>query len=316
MSRRAGAPWAATSVPAIRRQWCRALDLTIERHSAGLEPRPGETTSDRLRTRRLQDKLEDAIEVMRTEMEALNSAELYWVSRDMVDVAVDAAAGLPEWTPGVAAPCPNGLLCWTKPPVSVPYRIAGGADADISWDGVWWWTRPDGRLQLVLASRFTAHPEVLAPYDVSSPLWAAYTVLVDPDRPRTEESQGTGDVHPFVSVVGATWLLMGQPNVTETRTIADAHPVGESQRLPPGPNLRTSPRVTLVDLRRPARSPREETAAQPERHFDRRWWVGGHWRQQACGAGMVQRRPTWIAPYVKGPIGAPLVTDRVFVWRR
>ena len=181
---------------------------------------------------------------------------------------------------------------------------------------MWWWTRPDGRLQIVPASRFTAHPEVLAPYDVSSPLWAAYTVLVDPDRPRIEESQGSGDVHPFVSVVGAAWLLMGQPNVTERRIIADAHPAGESQRLPPGPNLRTSPRVTLIDLRRPARTPREETSGQPERHFDRRWWVGGHWRQQACGAGMAQRRPTWIAPYVKGPIGAPLVTDRVFVWRR
>jgi hypothetical protein len=28
--------------------------------------------------------------------------------------------------------------------------------------------------------------------------------------------------HAFVSVVGAAWLLMGQPGVTDTRSIADA----------------------------------------------------------------------------------------------
>jgi len=40
--------------------------------------------------------------------------------------------------------------------------------------------------------------------------------------PRTEEANGTEAAHPFVSVVGAAWLLMGQPGVTETRAIADS----------------------------------------------------------------------------------------------
>jgi hypothetical protein len=36
------------------------------------------------------------------------------------------------------------------------------------------------------------------------------------------EEPGTEAAHPFVSVIGAAWLLMGQPGVTETRSIADA----------------------------------------------------------------------------------------------
>lgn len=37
------------------------------------------------------------------------------------------------------------------------------------------------------------------------------------------------------------------------------------------------------------------------------WVVSGHWRWQPCGPGRSERRLTWIAPYVKGPDGAPLL---------
>jgi hypothetical protein len=53
-------------------------------------------------------------------------------------------------------------------------------------------------------------------------LWAAHSIVINPKQPRTEEANGTEAAHPFVSVVGAAWLLMGQPGVTETRSIADA----------------------------------------------------------------------------------------------
>ena len=33
---RRGLTWAATSVPEIRRQWCNALDATVQNHSRGL----------------------------------------------------------------------------------------------------------------------------------------------------------------------------------------------------------------------------------------------------------------------------------------
>lgn len=44
-----------------------------------------------------------------------------------------------------------------------------------------------------------------------------------------------------------------------------------------------------------------------------RWWVAGHWRQQPCGEGRNERRPTWISPYLKGPEDRPIKTaPRVF----
>ena len=35
--------------------------------------------------------------------------------------------------------------------------------------------------------------------------------------------------------------------------------------------------------------------------------VRGHWRDQACGPGMAFRRPTWIAPFWKGPQDARIL---------
>lgn len=36
--------------------------------------------------------------------------------------------------------------------------------------------------------------------------------------------------------------------------------------------------------------------------------VRGHWRRQACGAGLSERRLMWIEPYWKGPVDAPINT--------
>jgi hypothetical protein len=92
---RGAVTWAATSVPEIRRQLCNALDATAEKHSEALEP-PDGPLADSKRLARLQKKQAEAIEEMASESRTLRSAELYWVSRNMVDVAVDAADTLPE----------------------------------------------------------------------------------------------------------------------------------------------------------------------------------------------------------------------------
>ena len=167
----------------------------------------------------------------------------------------------------------------------MPYGPKQTATTDVPWDGVWWWARPDRMLQLVPSSRFIKQPELIAPYQVTTPLWAAHTIVLDPKKPRTEEANGTEDAHRFVSVVGAAWLLMGQPAVTETRAIADTtsppRPAGDAG---PALDIAPTPRVTIVELRRPVRLPNDKTEGTSDRQFTRRWWVGGHWRQQACGS--------------------------------
>ena len=58
--------------------------------------------------KRMQDKLAATANDMTAEARALSGADMYWVSRDMVDVAAAAAATLPEWTPAMTAPAVDG----------------------------------------------------------------------------------------------------------------------------------------------------------------------------------------------------------------
>lgn len=315
MVKRKSLPWAPNCVPDMRRQWCNALETLVERQSAALAEPSDASGEGARRLQRLQAKLAESLSQMSVEADAIRGAELYWVSRDMVDVALDAADSLPEWTPAIAAPAPTGVLCWAKPAGSVPWNALSSTDpTEVPWDGLWWWSRPDGVLQLQPLSRLAKNPALIAPYEVSSPLWATNpTLMVQPLVPRTAEVAGDADASPLVSVIGAAWLLMGQPTVTATRVFDDA-PRSRSEE--PAADSPRPDRVSIIELRRPMSPPREHDGSSADRKFRHRWWVGGHWRQQACGPNHADRRPKWIAPYVKGPEDAPLKTDRVHVWRR
>ncbi|QNJ89911.1 hypothetical protein HZU40_00115 (plasmid) [Mycolicibacterium fluoranthenivorans] len=321
MSRRQGPTWAATSVPEIRRQWCNAVDQSVDRFSQGLAPPPpGTPEAGNKRRERMQAKLATEMEIMKAENDALRGAEMFWVARDMVDVALHAALTLPEWTPAIAAPAPNGLLCWARPAGSVPYGPKQTSTTDVPWDSVWWWIRPGGMMQLVTASRFTKQRDLIAQFQVSTPLWAANTIVIDPKEARTEEANGTEDSHPFVSVVGAAWLLMAQANVAETRTIgSQPQPQPRTTRTDmPAPAPREPSTVTIVELRqKPAAREREPDPAAAGRTYTHRWPVEGYWRQQPYGPNNSQRKPKYITDHVKGPEGAPLIRkDRVHVLRK
>ncbi len=63
--------------------------------------------------------------------------------------------------------------------------------------------------------------------------------------------------------------------------------------------------IEVVKLRRRSLG---ETEAQERSsiEYDCQWFVRGHWRQQACGPRMSQRRAIWIKPYRKGPDDKPV----------
>jgi hypothetical protein len=117
-----------------------------------------------------------------------------------------------------------------------------------------------------------------------------------------------------LAFLGAAWLLMQQHRIVETRTITTTQAASTSTE----PDERAPSTVSLIELRRiadPGATHADSTGSG--RRYTKKWWVDGHWRQQACGPNRALRKPIWISPYIKGPEDAPLTaTTRVTVWRR
>lgn len=101
--------------------------------------------------------------------------------------------------------------------------------------------------------------------------------------------------------------LATQPNIVDLSVEQAARPV-QRQAARRG---WSDPRVHVVNLRRSiyegAEAGREPEVDEHGRRVYRvRWPVKGHWRSQPYGPARAYRRPTYIAPYIKGPEGAPL----------
>ncbi len=119
-------------------------------------------------------------------------------------------------------------------------------------------------------------------------------------------------------VLLAAWAVLAQGNLTETEVREpEPHQVKAARKKRHAP----PPPVTVVNLRRSTKqeiAAAADVAAAGERHYSHRFLVGwpkGFWKSQPCGPRQSQRRRIYIAPYVKGPDGAPLVVkERVYQW--
>lgn len=105
------------------------------------------------------------------------------------------------------------------------------------------------------------------------------------------------------------WALAKTPRLIE-----------QSELSVPRPDRRRAQRagvttpVVLVDVRSAQRN--DTSGEHTDVAWSHRWVVGGHWRSQPHGPGSQQRRPTWIAPHIKGPADKPLIgKERVGVVR-
>lgn len=104
------------------------------------------------------------------------------------------------------------------------------------------------------------------------------------------------------AAVLTAFLLARQGNVTEQHDQAVARP--ERRRytragMPePGP-------VRVLRLRRSVRGD-QAPAGGSSREYRHRWMVRGHWRNQWYPS-IKDHRPKWIAQYLAGPDGAPLI---------
>lgn len=276
----------------------------------------------------------------------------YRVSKDMSLLVQHAALQLDNedlWDPGLA-PTPEGLAYFEQP---LPLRDAGGYVHKVHWiawgpvdiDGngftlIYMFNDhndPDSQAEVILGNPETGpvirehlgrwgcvHGFVMP---AGKPLGTAHLDARDrdlavaraEDRARQAlsrqvlrdmaEALAAGRVPNSIMdnparYVHAFWLLLTQ-SISET---TDEHVRKTVRRIAQQAGLPA--RVRVVALRRSegSRRPGESTV-----DWAHRWVVRGHWRWQPYGPGRQQRRRTWIAPYVKGPDGKPIVvSDKVY----
>jgi hypothetical protein len=254
----------------------------------------------------------------------LRAAELYWVAPDMTALAVAAGGRLDgaRWATG-DRPSGCGLLVFD-----------GGAGAihqqgvDIPVDAVSWGPL-DGECGLTLWLTRHRFVDQAVGGALARQGWRVEEGAIPPLLPLRAATLPVDGMVPLdalpdvfcqspavIAAVAAAWLLMFQPLLSDrTRVRAE-----RSVRSAYGRRGEVAPEVTVVDLRRryvpDLRDPDAETAT-PGRIYRNRWIVSGHWRDQAVGPKRGERRRIWVAQYVKGPDGAPLLAaERVNVWRR
>lgn len=261
-------------------------------------------------------------EMTRRHTATLRKASLWWASADMTKLAMDAADGLPPWTPDIAAPERAGLLWFAAPIGTSPaepepgFNDSGQAVESMLGSGDVHgvhWSIQDGEVLTLTFYGLVHDPEQRAR---SAPMWVdiyeigvfslAAWVAFDPQGEQISDPWARRIVH----IIGAAWLLMQQPTVaTQTRQRGMLY--GGGARKPKKQDL-----IQVIDLRRLARGTKDTEVKHEGREYHTRWLVRGHWRQQRVGPGRKYTRPVFVAPHIKGPDGAPLKTERVNAWRR
>lgn len=303
--RKRGREWSPAGMPHLRDRYIDLLAYGVETIRA-LGPDLSRTSAD---------AVPETMRQAERDLTALPNAELYWITADMVDLIQHAAcADMPDWTPTVAMPSPQGLMLWAKPVAQIAWVDDFGSTRDVSVDGIHWAMHHDG-LKVGVMSRLGEHWAGVRQH-VAERGWPLMEVagfhLFDPDvTAKLTAAQATSPDAPVgvtvMSLIGTTWLLSGQQRLADVKELAVERPAGNS--------LRSRPRldhVQLVDLRAYPPKPDADTppSAVDNTKWSHRWWVGlpwGFWRPQACGPNRSQRKPVWIEPFIKGPADKPLI---------
>jgi len=312
-------------MPKLRDQTARLLDdptSLAHRALAGLDPdvaaqvppRPGERPGPYGSPPRSPE--EDSAGLRRLARH-LYASDLYWVTPQMSALAVSSAESLPSvrWSVVDRPDGANfGLLVWDGGIGMIDYGGVGVPTAAASWapheDGLAvcvYMTRYD---MAAAVERVTGQPAPVDDIPPLVPVWSDVLPTGDEWTPASE----LGWWRTALTTLWASWTLMQQPTVADRQRAE----VDRAIRRSYGRAGRPAPEVTIVDLRRVYRPPRERDPDEPpSRQYRHRWVVSGHWRDQPYGPGGTLRRRQWIPSYIKGPTGAPLLrTTRVNVWRR
>lgn len=259
------------------------------------------------------------------EMETANTeeADLFYVTRDMTDLATTAGTSLPQFALNAQDfPTEQGLVYfdggiaanWGEHPVSiyaVSWRVLEDFGAAIAYytDVKSFRTSMPYQefIDAILRSRGAARDGIW-PIDIVRAI-ASFISEHDERYGETEGIAQNGVARKVWPVVRAALLLMQQPLADSSDIEPDRAARKRLARAGHEPAA-----VRVIELRRPKTS--SSTPSETSREYHHRWITRGHWRQQWHPKRQLHR-PVWIAPHIKGPEGAPLIGgEKVYALKR
>lgn len=298
----------------------------------------------------MDKRIDDAESYSAWERRTFERATLWWVSEQMVDVLLAAAATVPSDVRGdeLVPLSDYGFVVlekpWTGESVDAdlhPELRDGIAIDAFSWGPV---TLPD------LPTRPSCPGVCLSSYQ-----WAPYSLQQQANHGRSGDPalldmmrQATMNARTWFPLGRSDWPLvdeLGEPpwpmsdqqlkSFAEDRRVLcalmtvlahDGLATTHAQTVPRGTRRRLERageradgkyRVVTLRTLRDADAGGVEGGDGEKRTHDHRWIVEGHWRRQPYGPGRTLRRLQYINPYVKGPEDRPLkVRETIHAWRR
>lgn len=251
----------------------------------------------------------------------LDDAPMVWMDTDVCQLVAESAGTVPAWSPGAVMPGESGLLAFEEPVAWIDChdpRTPAEMIRNVQVDAIGWQMMDNPRG--VRVSVFTGDSRPRLPWTPHTPMSEVLWAGLDPDQthdgtPEILNNTGIPQVQSaqIVATLGAAWLLMAQPTVVEDGPTERAR-----VRRRPAAGRRTTGRAEVaVSTRRLTAPASGGKRGRSGRKATTRWWVRGHWRQQAWGKKRTLRRPVWIAPHTAGHPDAD-VDDRpqVQVWRK
>ncbi|PTA43547.1 hypothetical protein [Micromonospora sp. RP3T] len=222
--------------------------------------------------------------------DGLDQSRLYWIDDDFTDLAEHAATQLTDLTIGHdTGPPANVFITWSRPVTQHQITAASWTVANDGWQLV---------LYRAIGAGLDGKPLQRLREQVG---W-----LVPMATAHLTEQQPIDAGHLAATLI-TTWLL-----ITQKAAEIDIPKVDKAVAKAYARTKRDQPEVRVVRIRGRHSSPSGAPAPTPRgqgRRQSSRFWVSGHWRNQAHGPGRSLRRPVYINPFLKGPAESPVKTS-------
>lgn len=267
---------------------------------------------------------EHSAQVIERAIMPLEDAPLTWLDSGVCEMLADTYRDVPAFSPQACMPGDSGTIALESPFFTVAFTSHMHDQTVLADCDALHWRRVGDMVRISALSRFDGKQHHLSPFRRACPLHEALAVMIDFDVIRETDAEVeyriSGDVksvdraqasgNEIVSAMASVWLLLSQPRVMQE----DAPVVASVRRRRSAPG-ESKKRPVRVSVRTLEVSPRSG-ARGGGRKATSRWWVRGHWRQQAWGKNRALRKPVFIAPHTAGSSDGDL-DDRpqVQVWR-